>query len=69
MEELISAIDNLPDEQKDIIIKQAIEGKTFKEIAAETDTSINTLLARKRYAVISLKETLSDIKEALNELY
>jgi len=68
MEELIEAIDNLPEDQKDIIIKQAIEGKTFNEISLESGISINTLLARKRYALASLREMLKDLKEVLSEI-
>lgn len=48
---LEQAIEELPENQQKIIILQTIQGKTFKEIAAETKVPVNTLVARKRYAL------------------
>jgi RNA polymerase sigma factor (sigma-70 family) len=66
-DEIIEAINDLPDEQKKVFIENEIEGKTFKELSKETGVSINTLLARKRYAVLNLKKKLQDIKELIDE--
>jgi RNA polymerase sigma factor (sigma-70 family) len=44
------AIDELPEEQRDVIIAHELEGRSFKEMAAEKGMSVNTLLSRKRYA-------------------
>jgi len=62
-EALIEAIDELPQEQRDVFIWNEIEGKTFEEIAAATGTSINTLLARKRYAIKFLRDYLKEIHD------
>lgn len=61
MEELTDALDQLPKAQKEIFIQHEIEGKSFAEIAEETGESINTLLSRKRYAVIFLREKLKNV--------
>lgn len=58
-QELESAINQLPGKQKEIFIQNELEDKSFRKIAAETNESINTLLARKRYAVQSLRKQLS----------
>ena len=56
--EIEKAINALPEKQKEIFILNEIENKSFREIADSTDESINTLLARKRYAVQSLRKQL-----------
>jgi RNA polymerase sigma factor (sigma-70 family) len=61
IDELELALDELPDEQREVFIAHEIEGKSFKQIAAETEVNLNTLLARKRYAVLHLRERLHDI--------
>lgn len=61
IEELELAIDELPAEQRDVFVAHELEGRSFKEIAAETGVSVNTLLSRKRYAVRHLRERLQDI--------
>jgi RNA polymerase sigma factor (sigma-70 family) len=65
IDELELAIDELPEEQRDVFIAHELEGRSFKEIAADTGVGINTLLSRKRYAVQRLRERLSDIYEEL----
>jgi RNA polymerase sigma factor (sigma-70 family) len=65
LEELESAIDELPEEQRDIFLEHEIVGRTFKELAEETGVSINTLLSRKRYAVLHLRERLQNIYQEL----
>lgn len=61
MEELTDALEQLPKAQKEIFIQHEVEGKSFAEIAEETGESINTLLSRKRYAVIFLREKLKNV--------
>jgi len=61
LDELEFAINELPEEQQEVFVANEIEGRTFKELAAETDVSINTLLSRKRYAVLHLRERLQTI--------
>ena len=61
MEELTDALEQLPKAQKEIFIQHEVEGKSFAEIAKETGESINTLLSRKRYAVIFLREKLKNV--------
>jgi len=61
LEELEFAIDELPDEQREVFVAQELEGRSFKELSAESGVSINTLLSRKRYAVLALRERLQDI--------
>lgn len=61
LEELGFALDELSDEQREVFIAHEVEGRSFKEIAAETGISINTLLSRKRYAVLHLRERLQEI--------
>ena len=58
LEELEAAIAELPEEQRDVFVAHEIDGKSFKEMAAESGVSINTLLSRKRYAVLHLRERL-----------
>jgi RNA polymerase sigma factor (sigma-70 family) len=55
---LEQAIAELPADQRDVFIAHEIEGRSFKEMAADSGVSINTLLSRKRYAVIRLRERL-----------
>jgi RNA polymerase sigma factor (sigma-70 family) len=61
LEELEIAIDELPEEQREVFIAHELEGRSFKELAAESGVSINTLLSRKRYAVLHLRQRLRSI--------
>jgi RNA polymerase sigma factor (sigma-70 family) len=61
LEELELALDELPDEQRDVFLAHELEGRSFKQLAAETGVSVNTLLSRKRYAVLHLRERLHSI--------
>src|SRR5579863_4410352 len=61
LDELESALDDLPEEQREVFIAHEMEGRSFKELATETGVSINTLLSRKRYAVLHLRERLQNI--------
>jgi RNA polymerase sigma factor (sigma-70 family) len=58
VEHVIATLNQLPSEQRQVFIAHELDGKSFKQIAAETGVSINTLLARKRYAVTFLREQL-----------
>ncbi len=61
LDELEDALDELPEEQREVFVGHEIEGRTFKEMAAETGVSVNTLLSRKRYAVLHLRERLQSL--------
>jgi RNA polymerase sigma factor (sigma-70 family) len=61
LHELELAVGELPEEQRMVFVAHELEGRTFKEIAAETGVSVNTLLSRKRYAVLHLRERLQSI--------
>jgi RNA polymerase sigma factor (sigma-70 family) len=58
LDELELAVDELPEEQREVFVAHELEGHSFKEIAARTGVSVNTLLSRKRYAVLHLRERL-----------
>jgi RNA polymerase sigma factor (sigma-70 family) len=58
LEELEDALEELPEEQREVFLAHEIEGRSFKDLAAETGLSVNTLLSRKHYAVIHLRERL-----------
>ena len=58
LEALEQAIADLPADQREVFIAHELEGRSFKEIAAATGVGINTLLSRKRYAVLRLRERL-----------
>jgi RNA polymerase sigma factor (sigma-70 family) len=58
LDELEAAIAELPPEQRDVFIAHELDGRSFKDMAAQTGVSINTLLSRKRYAVLHLRERL-----------
>jgi RNA polymerase sigma factor (sigma-70 family) len=61
LDELEEALDELPEEQRDVFVAHEIDGYSFKEIAARTGVGVNTLLSRKRYAVLHLRERLQSI--------
>ena len=61
LEALEVALAELPPDQREVFVAHEIEGRSFKEIAAETGVGVNTLLSRKRYAVLRLRERLQDI--------
>jgi RNA polymerase sigma factor (sigma-70 family) len=58
LDDLVAAIAELPKEQRDVFVGHEIEGRSFKEMAAASGVSVNTLLSRKRYAVLRLRERL-----------
>jgi len=61
VDELAKAIAELPAEQRRVFIAHELEGRSFKDIAAETGAGLSTLLSRKRYAVLHLRERLQSI--------
>ena len=58
LDELERAVAELPKEQRDVFVAHEFDGRSFKELSAETGVSVNTLLSRKRYAVLHLREQL-----------
>jgi RNA polymerase sigma factor (sigma-70 family) len=63
LEELESALDELPDEQREVFVAHEFEGRSFKELSQESGVSVNTLLSRKRYAIRRLRERLQSIHD------
>jgi RNA polymerase sigma factor (sigma-70 family) len=61
LDELEFALDELPEEQREVFVAHELEGRSFKQLAAETGVSVNTLLSRKRYAVLHLRQRLQAI--------
>jgi RNA polymerase sigma factor (sigma-70 family) len=65
LDELQQALAELPAEQRDVFVAHELEGRSFKELAAESGVSVNTLLSRKRYAVLYLRKRLQTIHDEL----
>jgi RNA polymerase sigma factor (sigma-70 family) len=65
LDELEAALDELPKEQRDVFLAHELQGRSFKEMAAASGVSVNTLLSRKRYAVRHLRERLQGIHDDL----
>lgn len=65
--EIERAIDELPEDQREVFVAHELEGRSFREMAAETGVSVNTLLSRKRYAVRHLRERLQRIYDELTK--
>jgi len=63
LEELDAALDELPEEQREVFVAHELMGYSFKELAAQTGVSVNTLLSRKHYAVVYLRERLQAIHD------
>jgi RNA polymerase sigma factor (sigma-70 family) len=64
LEALDEAIEELPESQREVFVAHEVMGRSFKEIADETGVGVNTLLSRKRYAVLHLRERLQELKES-----
>jgi len=62
-EELEEALDDLPDEQRDVFVAHELNGVSFRQLAEESGVSVNTLLSRKRYAVLHLRKRLQAIHD------
>ena len=63
LDELESALDELPAEQRAVFVAHELEGRSFKELSAMSGVNVNTLLARKRYAVLHLRKRLQNIHD------
>ncbi|HEY6248491.1 MAG TPA: sigma-70 family RNA polymerase sigma factor [Candidatus Angelobacter sp.] len=66
--ELDDALEELPEEQREVFIAHEIEGRSFRELAAETGASVNTLLSRKHYAVLHLRRRLQRLYAEFTKL-
>jgi RNA polymerase sigma factor (sigma-70 family) len=67
IDELERALGELPPEQRRVFIAHELEGRSFKELAAETGVGVNTLLSRKRYAVLHLRRRLQGIYDEFSK--
>jgi RNA polymerase sigma factor (sigma-70 family) len=67
LDELEFALGELPREQREVFVAHELEGRSFKELSAESGVNVNTLLARKRYAVLHLRERLQSIYDDLGK--
>jgi RNA polymerase sigma factor (sigma-70 family) len=63
LDELESALDELPREQREVFVAHELEGRSFKELSAESGVGVNTLLSRKRYAVLHLRQRLQSVHD------
>jgi len=61
LDELEAALDELPEEQREVFVAHELEGRSFREMAAATGVGVNTLLSRKRYAVLRLRKRLQGV--------
>src|SRR4051794_8318466 len=68
LEELAQAVAELPKEQREVFIAHELEGRSFKDMATASGVSVNTLLSRKRYAVLHLRERLQSIYDEFTKL-
>ena len=66
--ELADALDDLPEDQRQVFVWHELEGKSFKEMSEETGVPLNTLLSRKRYAVLHLRDRLQELYTELDQL-
>jgi len=67
LHEMELAFAELPEDQRAVFVAHELEGRSFKEMAAETGTSVNTLLSRKRYAVLHLRERLRGLYDEMTK--
>lgn len=63
LEELELALDELPSEQREVFVAHELEGRSFKQLSEESGVNVNTLLSRKRYAVLHLRQRLQNIHD------
>src|SRR6202012_492499 len=63
IEALEEALDELPEEQREVFVAHEVLGRSFKELSEESGVSVSTLLSRKRYALLQLRERLQGIYE------
>ena len=67
LSELDDALDELPDQQREVFIAHEVEGRSFKDLSAETGVSVNTLIARKHRAVVHLRQRLEAIHDEFSK--
>ena len=67
LDEIQHALDELPPEQRAVFVAHEFDGQSFKDMAAATGVSVNTLLSRKRYAVLHLRARLQAVRDALRK--
>lgn len=67
LEELEEAVAELPAEQRAVFVAHELDGRSFKEMSEESGTNVNTLLSRKRYAVLFLRRRLQTIYDELTK--
>jgi RNA polymerase sigma factor (sigma-70 family) len=67
LDELDAALDELPEAQRAVFVAHEFEGRSFKDMAAASGVSVNTLLSRKRYAVRHLRERLQSVYDDFKE--
>jgi RNA polymerase sigma factor (sigma-70 family) len=67
LEAVALALEELPAEQREVFVAHEFEGRSFKDMAAESGVSVNTLLSRKRYAVLHLRERLRPLYDELTK--
>jgi RNA polymerase sigma factor (sigma-70 family) len=65
LDELEQALEELPDEQREVFVAHELDGRSFKEMAEATGVSVSTLLSRKRYAVLRLRDRLQHVYDEL----
>jgi RNA polymerase sigma factor (sigma-70 family) len=65
LDALREALDELPDEQREVFVAHELDGRSFKEMATQSGVAMNTLLSRKRYAVLHLRERLQTVYDEL----
>jgi len=68
LDEITSAIAALPGDQRDVFVAHELDGRSFREISAETGVSVNTLLSRKHYAVLRLRERLQRMYDEMTKV-
>jgi RNA polymerase sigma factor (sigma-70 family) len=66
-EQLFNALDELPEEQKQVFVWQEMEDMTFQEISELTGVNVNTLVSRKRYAVLHLRDRLQQLYQEITK--
>jgi DNA-directed RNA polymerase specialized sigma24 family protein len=67
LEELEFALAELPSERREVFVAHEFEGRSFKELSEESGVSVNTLLSRKRYAVLHLRERLQSVYDEFSK--
>jgi RNA polymerase sigma factor (sigma-70 family) len=68
LEEIDAALDELPEEQREVFVAHEFEGRSFRELAEAAGVSVNTLLSRKHYAVLYLRRRLRAIYEEFKKV-